>query len=123
MIVNLIKNDFFSQLGSDTSTHSVELTAIVSTTMARKRKQRVKKRKSQKGGARFRRKPPLVDKIAEGVAMGLSGPSPNFIKLGAFLGKQALKGIKDNVRHYQKGKGLSTVLSTAAKIGYKLGKD
>ena len=91
--------------------------------MARKRKQRVKKRKSQKGGARFRRKPRLVDKIAEGVAMGLSGPSPNFIKLGAFLGKQALKGIKDNVRHYQRGKGLGTVLSTAAKIGYKLGKD
>ena len=49
--------------------------------------------------------------------MGLSGPSPNFIKLGAFLGKQALKGIKDNVRHYQRGKGLGTVLSTAAKIG------
>ena len=71
--------------------------------MARKRK-RVKKRKSQKGGARFRRKPRLVDKIAEGVAMGLSGPSPNFIKLGAFLGKQALKGIKDNVQHYRRRK-------------------
>ena len=55
--------------------------------------------------------------------MGLSGPSPNFIKLGAFLGKQALKGIKDNVRHYEIGKRLGTVLSTAAKIGYKLGKD
>ena len=34
--------------------------------------------------------------------MGLSGPSPNFIKLGAFLGKQALKGIKDNVQHYRR---------------------
>ena len=63
-----------------------------------------KKRKSQKGGARFRRKPRLVDKIAEGVAMGLSGPSPSFIKLGAFLGKQALKGIKDNVQHYRRRK-------------------
>ena len=72
--------------------------------MARKRKQRVKKRKSQKGAARFRRIPRLVDKIAEGVAMGLSGPSPNFIKLGAFLGKQALKGIKDNVQHYRRRK-------------------
>lgn len=72
--------------------------------MARKRKRRVIKRKSQKGGARFRRKPRLVDKIAEGVAMGLSGPSPNFIKLGAFLGKQALKGIKDNVQHYRRRK-------------------
>ena len=67
-----------------------------------KQKQLVKKRKSQKGGARFRRKPRLVDKIAEGVAMGLSGSSPNFIKLGAVLGKQAMKGIKDNVQHYRR---------------------
>ena len=36
------------------------------------------KRKGQKGDARFRRKPRLVDKIAKGVAMGLSGPSPSF---------------------------------------------
>ena len=56
----------------------------------------------QKGGARFRRKPLLVDKIAEGVAMGLSGPSPSFIKMGACLAKQALKGIKDNVQHYRR---------------------
>ena len=69
-----------------------------------KRRRQVKKRKRQKGGARFRRKPRLVDKIAEGVAMGLSGPSPSFIKLGAFLGKQALKGIKDNVQHYRRRK-------------------
>ena len=81
------------------------------------------KRKGQKGGARFRRKLPLVDKIAEGVAMGLSGPSPSFAKMGAFLAKQAFKGIKDNVHHYQRRKGLGTVLSTAAKIGYKLRKD
>ena len=81
------------------------------------------RRKSQKGGVRFKRKPRLVDKIAEGVAIGLSGPSPSFAKMGAFLAKQAFKGIKDNVRHYQRGKGLGTVLSTAAKIGYKLGKD
>ena len=81
------------------------------------------KRKGQKRGERFRRKPRLVDKIARGVAMGLSGPSPNFGKMGAFLAKHAFKGIKDNVQHYQRGKGLGTVLSTAAKIGYKLGKD
>ena len=41
-----------------------------------------------------------MDQIAEEVAMGLSGPSPSFAKLGAFLAKQALKGIKDNVQHY-----------------------
>ena len=49
-------------------------------------------------------KPRLVDKIAEGVAMGLSGPSPSFLKLGAFLGKQVVKGIKDNVQHYRRRK-------------------
>ena len=47
-------------------------------------------------------KPRLVDKIAEGMAMSLSGPLPSFIKLGTFLGKQALKGIKDNVQHYRR---------------------
>ena len=47
--------------------------------------------------------------------MGLSGPSPNFGKMGALLAKQAFKGIKDNVHHYQRGKGLGTVLSTAEK--------
>ena len=58
------------------------------------------KTKKSKRGARFRRKPRLVDQIAEEVAMGLSGPSPSFAKLGAFLAKQALRGIKDNVQHY-----------------------
>ena len=53
----------------------------------------------QRGGALYRRRPTLTDKIAEGVAMGLSGPSPSFLILGAFLGKQAVKGIRDNVRH------------------------
>ena len=43
--------------------------------------------------------------------------------MGAFLDKQAFRGTKYNVRHYQRGKGLDAVLSTAAKIGYKLGKD
>lgn len=69
--------------------------------MGRTRKRRVRR---QKGGARFRRKPRLVDKIAKGVAMGLSGPSPSFMRMGAFLRKQALKGIKDNVQHYRRRK-------------------
>lgn len=59
------------------------------------------RRQGQKGGTRFRRKPRLVEEIAEGVAMGLSGPAPSFSKMGAFLAKQALKGIKDNVQHYR----------------------
>ena len=85
--------------GTDANAYSVCVSTFVSNTMGRTRR-RVK-RKGQKGGARFRRKPRLVDKIAEGVAMGLSGPSPSFAKMGAFLAKQALKGIKDNVQHYR----------------------
>ena len=47
--------------------------------MGRKRRTvRRTRGQSQKGGARFKRKPRLVDKITEGVAMGLSGPSPSF---------------------------------------------
>ena len=45
----------------------------------------------QLGGALVR--PTLTDKIAEGVAMGLSGPSPSFLKLGAFLGKRAVQEL------------------------------
>ena len=61
-------------------------------------------RRKQKGGALARRKVRLVDKIAEGVAMGLSGPSPSFLTLLAKLGSQAVKGVKDNVDHYKKGR-------------------
>ena len=55
--------------------------------------------REQRGDAVFRHKPRLVDKIAEGTAMFLSGPSPSFIKLGGLLAKQAFKGLKDNVHH------------------------
>lgn len=66
-------------------------------------KRRVKRRKTrQRGGAVFRRKPRLVDKIAEGVAMGLSGPAPSFLKLAGKMGSQALKGITDNVKYYRR---------------------
>lgn len=47
-------------------------------------------------------KPRLVNKIAVGMAMGLSGPTPTFAKLGVLLGKQVFKGIKDNVAYYCK---------------------
>ena len=53
-----------------------------------------KRKRVQRGGARFRRKPRLVDKIAEGVAMGLSGPSPSFLKMGAFFGQTSRQGYK-----------------------------
>ena len=47
----------------------------------------------------MRRKPRLVDKIAHGMSMFLSGPAPGFgLALGK-LGGQALKGITDNVQY------------------------
>ena len=68
-----------------------------------RRRRRRRRMRSQAGGASastvrriLRRGPSLQDKIAAGGSMFLSGPSP-FGKLGFLLGKQALKGIKDNV--------------------------
>ena len=47
--------------------------------MVRRKRAVVKRRKKrQRGGALFRRKPRLVDKIAEGMSMVLSRPSPTF---------------------------------------------
>ena len=63
--------------------------------MGRKRRTvRRTRGQSQKGGARFKRKPRLVDKIAEGVAMSLSGPSPSFAKMGAFFSQASFQGYK-----------------------------
>ena len=73
-------------------------------TMGARRKRISKKRRRQTGGAMFRRKPRLVDKIAEGASMFLAGPSPSFAKLGAKLMGQAAKGISDNVKYYRKRK-------------------
>ena len=60
------------------------------------------KKRTQQGGAAFRRKLLLVDKIAEGMSMFLSGPSPSFAGVGLKLASQAAKGIKDNVNHYRR---------------------
>jgi len=69
----------------------------------RKRTVRLRRKRRQKGGALFRRrKPRLVDKIAEGASMFLSGPSPTFATLGAKLAGQALKGVTDNVKYYRR---------------------
>ena len=70
--------------------------------MVRRRRRRVVKRKRQRGGALARRRPRLVDKIAEGASMVLSGPAPTFATLGAKLARQALKGITDNVKYYRR---------------------
>ena len=67
-----------------------------------KKKKKTRTKKRQRGGAFYRKtKPTLQDKIAEGAAMFLSGPSPSFVKLGVLLDKQAAKGIMDNVQHYR----------------------
>ena len=66
----------------------------------RKRTVRRRRKRRQKGGALFRRrKPRLVDKIAKGASMFLSGPSPTFATLGAKLAGQVLKGVTDNVKY------------------------
>ena len=64
------------------------------------------------GGASVRRVrsiqqrgPSVQDKIAAGAAMFLSGPKPTFTSLGALLGKQAFKGVKDNVSNVLKANG------------------
>ena len=66
--------------------------------MKAKRKHR---RKKQRGGALYRRKPRVVDKIAEGASMFLSGPAPMFTTLLGKLASQGLKGITDNVKALQ----------------------
>ena len=82
-------------------------------------------RRKQIGGALARHKPRLVDKIAEGVAMGLSGPAPTFATAMVKLLGQAAKGVKDNVDHYrheQKGGGINPILVDLKK-GFYVTKD
>ena len=87
--------------------------------MAVKRRRRRKRR--QRGGALIRRKPRLVDKIAHGMSMVLSGPAPGFALALGKLGAQALKGITDNVQHYrrQRGGGWWQELKRNTRQGYK----
>ena len=42
----------------------------------------------------------MVDKIAEGMSMFLSGPASSFAGMGLKLASQAAKGIEDYVQHY-----------------------
>ena len=66
---------------------------------ARKRR-RKRKRPMMRGGAHFRYKPRLVDKIGEGISMFLAGPAPTWTTVATKLGSQAFKGVKDNVDYY-----------------------
>ena len=49
------------------------------------RRRRRRRRRFQRGGAPFRRRPTLIDKIAEGIGMFLLGPSPTFATMGGKL--------------------------------------
>ena len=79
--------------------------------MRRVRRSVIKGRKrNRRGGASvsrvkgiLRRGPTLTDKLAYTASMLLSGPTLGFGTLGKLLGKQAFKGIMDNVKHYKKG--------------------
>ena len=44
----------------------------------------------------------MVDKIAEGMSMFLSGPVTSFAGMGLELASQAAKEIKDNMQHYRR---------------------
>ena len=56
----------------------------------------------------------MVDKIAEGMSMFLSGPVTSFAGVGLELACQAAKGIKDNMQHYrrqrQSGRGIASTI-------------
>ena len=79
--------------------------------MRRVRRSVIKGRKRNRRGGAFvsrvkgilRRGPTLTDKLAYTASMLLSGPALGFGTLGKLLGKQAFKGIMDNVKHYKKG--------------------
>ena len=92
----------------------------------RKRRKQTQRKRRQGGGALIRRKPRLVDKIAHGMSMALSGPASGFgIALGK-LGAQALKGITDNVQYYrrrQQGGGWWQDLKRNTRQGYKESRD
>ena len=89
--------------------------------MRRVRRSVIKRRKrNQCGGAlvstvkrMLRRSPSLTDKLAYAARMLLSGPAPGFGTLGKLLGKQALKGIIDNVKHYKKGRRWKKIMSSS----------
>lgn len=67
------------------------------TTTKMARKKRKTNRKKQRGGARRRSRSRLVDKIAQGASMFLSGAAPSFATMGGKLAGQVYKGIRDNV--------------------------
>ena len=73
------------------------------------------------GGALYKRKPTLQDKIAEGAAMFVN-PTASWTGAFKLLGSQALKGVTDNVKHYR-GRGFdihNQILKVAPHKGFTL---
>ena len=52
-----------------------------------------------KGGALQKYKRRTIDDVAEVMSMFLSRPNPTFGSLARLLGKQAIKGVMDNIKH------------------------
>ncbi|KAL9986619.1 hypothetical protein ACROYT_G000790 [Oculina patagonica] len=72
--------------------------------------------KLSKSGENFIKSgPSTVDKIAY-VASNFVTPSPSFASMARLLAGQALKGVKDNVDYYKKGKGLD-IQKHLSKLG------
>ena len=83
-------------------------------------------RKDLDGGALYRRKPTITDKIAEGAAMFVN-PTASWSSAFKLLGTQGLKGITDNVKYYRGGAGIidkalkSVIAGSPWKVDYKKG--
>ena len=78
------------------------------------------------GGALYRRKPTITDKIAEGAAMFVN-PTASWSSAFKLLGTQGLKGITDNVKYYRGGAGIidkalkSGIAGSPWQVDYKKG--
>ena len=83
-------------------------------------------RKDLDGGALYRRKPTITDKIAEVAAMFVN-PTASWSSAFKLLGTQGLKGITDNVKYYRGGAGIidkalkSGIAGSPWQVDYKKG--
>ena len=94
-------------------------------TKIRPKKKYKTNRKDLDGGALYRRKPTITDKIAEAAAMVVN-PTASWTGAFKLLGSQGLKGITDNVKHYKGGNIIDKALTSGIagspwQVDYKKG--
>ena len=93
-------------------------------TKIRPKKKYKTNRKDLDGGALYRRKPTITDKIAEGLSIFVH-PTASWSSAFKLLGSQGLKGITDNVNYYRGGsieKALkSGIFGSPWQVDYKKG--